>query len=125
MSQPPRTLVLGDVHLTRDSSRAVASDLARFVAAHPGARLVFAGDLFDLSVAAPKRGRRTAIAEVLEAHASLRVALARHVEQDGSLWLVGGNHDADLGGDGGGDALVVALGASAAARSRVRVSPWF
>src|SRR4051812_35409422 len=92
-----RSVVLGDLHVVRHTPREVTEDLARLVAAHAGERLVFAGDLFDLSADSPKTPRRQAIAEALDAHPSMRAALANHVDRGGELWLVGGNHDAEIG----------------------------
>jgi UDP-2,3-diacylglucosamine pyrophosphatase LpxH len=124
-SSAPRTLVLGDLHLVRETPRAVTDDLAAFVAAHAGDRLVFAGDLFDLPADGPRRPWQDAVAGVLGAHPAARAARARHLDTGGELWVLGGNHDADLGAPGAADALVAALGASPASRGRVRASPWF
>jgi UDP-2,3-diacylglucosamine pyrophosphatase LpxH len=120
-----RVLVLGDLHLTRKTPRAVSDDLAALLAAHPGARVIMAGDLFDLSAEAPRRPEEQAIADVLEHHAAARPALAAHVDRGGELWLVGGNHDADLVVDATRGALVGALGLGPAAAARLRFTPWF
>src|SRR5262245_38193142 len=126
MSSAPRTIVLGDLHLTRDTPRAVADDLAALVAAHAGARLVFAGDLLDLTADGPRRPAREAVAGVLDAHPGVRAALGRHLDGGGVLWLLGGNHDPALGAPDAPEILVDAIGASAATgRARVRASPWF
>jgi len=124
MSRAPRTLVLGDLHLTRETPRAVTRDLAALVAAHAGARLVFAGDLFDLPADGPRRPARDAVASLLGAHPDMRAALGRHLD-GGELWLLGGNHDAEVGALDFPEQLVALLGASPAARARVKTSPWF
>lgn len=93
--------------------------------AHAGARIVFAGDLFDLPADGPPRPAREAIAAVLGAHPAMRAALGRHLDGGGELWLLGGNHDADVGATSFGAEMVAALGASSEARGRVRSSPWF
>lgn len=121
-----RTVVVGDLHLCRESSPRVARDLARLVEGAPGARLVFAGDLFDVS---SERGTQGA-ADVTGAfgrHEVARRALAEHVERGGELWFVAGNHDAEIGGRcdarAVADALGVAPGGDAA--RRIRTTPWF
>jgi UDP-2,3-diacylglucosamine pyrophosphatase LpxH len=125
MSSAPRTLVLGDLHLVRETPRPVGEDLAGLLAAHPGARVVVAGDLFDLPAASPRMPPRAAVEAALHAHPAARAALGRHVDTGGELWLVSGNHDAEVGTAGFADHLVAALGASSDARARVRTSPWF
>jgi UDP-2,3-diacylglucosamine pyrophosphatase LpxH len=125
MSSAPRTLVLGDLHLVRETPPPVGEDLAGLLAAHPGARVVVAGDLFDLPAASPRMPPRAAVAAALGAHPAARAALARHLDTGGELCLVGGNHDAEVGTAGFGEALVEALGASPPARARLRTSPWF
>ncbi|MFT3771138.1 MAG: hypothetical protein QM820_37460 [Minicystis sp.] len=125
MSSVPRTLVLGDLHLIRETPQAVTDDLAALVGAHPGARVVFAGDLFDLPADGPRRPAREAVRSVLGAHPAMRAALARHVDGGGELWLLGGNHDAEVGALDFPEHFVSALGAAPAARVRVRSSPWF
>ena len=125
MSGAPRTLVLADLHLIRETPRAVGVDLAALVTSHPGARIVLAGDLFDLPADGPPRPAREAIDAVLGAHPAVRAALARHLDTGGELWMLGGNHDAAIGAlDFPADLLAV-LGASPEARTRVRTSPWF
>jgi hypothetical protein len=47
------------------------------------------------------------------------------VDDGGELWLVGGNHDAEVGTPGFPSHLVSALGASPSSAARVRTSPWF
>ena len=130
MPSARRTLVLADLHLVPDTPAPLANvgrDLARFVAAHPGARLVFLGDLFDLPAATPRLPHREAVAAALGAPAfhGARAALARHLDTGGELWLVGGNHDAEVGTPGFPTHLVSARGASPSSASRVRTSPWF
>jgi UDP-2,3-diacylglucosamine pyrophosphatase LpxH len=125
MSSAARTVVLGDLHLIRETPPAVAADLAALVAAHPGARLIFAGDLFDLAADGPPRPPRAAIDAVLGAHPTARAALGRHLDGGGELWLLGGNHDAAVGAPDFPAHLAAALGAAPAARGRVRTSPWF
>ncbi len=121
----PRTLALADLHLVRDTPASVGEELAALVAAHPGARLAFLGDLFDLPAVSPRRPHRDAVTDALGAHPRVRAALGRHLDTGGELLLLGGNHDAEVGTNGFADHLLAALGASAGARDRVRASPWF
>jgi UDP-2,3-diacylglucosamine pyrophosphatase LpxH len=120
-----RTVVLADLHLVRQTPREVTDDLARFVAAHAGARIVVAGDLFDLSSESPRMPRPRALREALAAHPTARAALAAHVDRGGELWLAGGNHDAEVGAPGFASALIEALGVPSAAQRRIRTTPWF
>ncbi len=117
-----RTLVIADVHLTRQTPRAVARDLAALIASHPGARVYVAGDLFDRSAeAAPV----PSVGEVFGAHPTLARALGEHLEGGGELRLVAGNHDAEIGREGFVPALAEALRLGPAARGRVHTTPWF
>jgi UDP-2,3-diacylglucosamine pyrophosphatase LpxH len=115
----PRTVVLADLHLTARYSRAVGADLAAFVRAHAGARVVFAGDLFDLS-AEPT----LSLADALEAQPEIVRAFGEHVTNGGELWTVAGNHDAELASSED-DALSRALDLHGEARARLVTTPWF
>jgi hypothetical protein len=114
-----RTIVLGDLHLTRHSQRGVAEDLAALVRAHAGARVVVAGDLLDLSAVRPQ----PTIGETMERNATLRAALGEHVGRGGELWLAAGNHDAELAEQK--DELARALLLDEASRARLKTTPWF
>jgi predicted phosphodiesterase len=114
-----RTLVLGDLHLTRYSQPAVASDLAALVGAHPGTRIVIAGDLLDLSAVRPQ----PTIAEMMNRNPVLRAALGAHLARGGELWLAAGNHDAELFERE--HEIAGALSVDASARARLRTTPWF
>ncbi|WP_437898816.1 hypothetical protein [Sorangium sp. So ce124] len=120
-----RTVVLADLHLVRQTPRDVTADLARFVEAHRGARIVVAGDLFDLSSESPWMPRPRALREALRAHPTARAALAEHLDRGGELWLAGGNHDAEVGAPDFPVALAEALEVTGEARSRIRTTPWF
>ena len=121
----PRTLVLGDLHLTRHTPQVVTGDLARLLRQHGGARVVIAGDLFDLSADDPAARRDHAVERAIAAHPDARAALAEHVDRGGELWLVGGNHDAEVGVQGFDGTLADALGLEHEARARLRTTPWF
>lgn len=125
MSSAPRTVVLADLHLIRETPRAVTFDLAALVNASPGARLICAGDLFDLPADGPPRPAKQTVASVLDAHPHVRAALGRHLDGGGELWLLGGNHDADVGALHFPADLADALGLSTPSRARLRASPWF
>jgi hypothetical protein len=121
----PRTVVLADLHLVRDGLGPVSGDVAALVQANPGARIVFAGDLFDLPASHPRLTGARAVREVLSVHAELCRSLALHVDRGGELWLLGGNHDAEVGVGELRAGFLDALGPSPAGRGRVRFSPWF
>jgi hypothetical protein len=121
----PRTVVLADLHLVRDHLGAVSGEVAALVRANPGARIVFAGDLFDLPASHPRLTGARAVREVLGVHVELCRALAIHVDQGGELWLLGGNHDAEIGAGELREGFLDALGPTLAGRARVRISPWF
>jgi len=117
--------VLGDLHLTRQTPAVVAADAADVVRAHPGARIIIAGDLLDLSVDAPKASRERAIQQTFEALPNVRAALGQHLESGADLWLVGGNHDADIARSDRHRTVCDALMLSASARGKLRTTPWF
>lgn len=125
MTQARRMIVLGDVHLTRSTPRALSEDLAALLALHPGERIVCAGDLFDLSADLPRLPQHEAIRTVFEVHSPARTAFAEHLEKGGELWLISGNHDAILGLGDMKTALSEALLLSPEARERLRITPWF
>jgi UDP-2,3-diacylglucosamine pyrophosphatase LpxH len=125
-----RTIVVADIHLTKAAPAALVADLVRVVEAHPGDRIVFDGDLFDLSAEPDAHAdRAAAVHQVLDVHATFRDALARHVagpaSSAGALWFVAGNHDAEVGTELGSEALRDALGARGEAGARLRTTPWF
>lgn len=119
-----RTLVLADLHLTRHTPEAVSRDLVRLVETHPGSRIVFAGDLFDLSAETPVP-RDRGIEEGLRRYPAVARALAEHVDRGGELCTVSGNHDAELGAEGMTGDLADALSITGEARGRVKTTPWF
>jgi UDP-2,3-diacylglucosamine pyrophosphatase LpxH len=118
-------VVLGDAHLTRHSPAALAADVARLLEQHMDARIVVAGDLFDLVLDSETSVRAHAAGEVLAAHPPLRAAVGRFLDGGGELWLVGGNHDGDLADGDARETLLDAVAPTPAARERLRVTPWF
>jgi UDP-2,3-diacylglucosamine pyrophosphatase LpxH len=125
MTTRQRTLVLADLHLVGQTPPALGEDLATLVEAHRGARIVVAGDLFDLPSEMPNLARDKALASALGAQAHVRAALAEHVDRGGELWLLSGNHDAEVGAPDFRDALALAFGVTGASRGRIRTTPWF
>lgn len=115
-----RTLVLGDLHLSSHTPRVVERDLAALLAAHPGTRVVFAGDFFDLS-AEGSHGARD-LASGFRAHPRATAAVAEHVSRGGEIVWLAGNHDPEVAA---ADDVARALGLSSEAAARVRVTPWF
>lgn len=117
----PRTIALGDLHLSRASPAAAGPAFASLLDAHAGARVIVAGDLFDFSADHPRSG----LDEALGAHPSVRAALARHLDSGGELWLASGNHDADVGANDFAARLLRALDQRPARAGQVRTTPWF
>jgi UDP-2,3-diacylglucosamine pyrophosphatase LpxH len=115
-----RTLVLGDLHLSTHTPRGVADDLVRLLAEHGGARVVFAGDFFDLS--AERGGGAQTIDAAFRAHPRVSRALGEHVARGGEIVWLWGNHDPEMSN---AHEVTRALALDANAASRVRVSPWF
>ena len=109
----------------RDGLGPVSGQVAALVRESPGARIIFAGDLFDLPASHPRLTGARAVREVLGVHVELCRALALHVDQGGELWLLGGNHDAEIGARSLREGFLDALGPTPAGRARVRISPWF
>ncbi len=89
-------MILSDTHLSRDHGRATAGALTRLLEEHRDAELVLAGDIFDLSLDAPRVPAGEGACAVLAAHAELTRALSSHVARGGRVTLVPGNHDAAL-----------------------------
>src|SRR5580700_6915033 len=102
-----RTLVLGDLHLSTHTPQAVAHDLVALLAAHRGARIIFAGDFFDLSA-----DPGTTVAHGFEAHPHVRRALDEHVAHGGRVVWLSGNHDHSVAND-------------VEAGDHTQVTPWF
>lgn len=124
MGTPTRTIAVGDLHLVRDTPKGVVDDAVRLLEDHPGARIVFLGDLFDLSADHPGREKGPALREAVETHAPFARALGEHVDRGGELWIVGGNHDAAAGDPEERGSLLEALRLEGDRRARVRTSPW-
>jgi hypothetical protein len=120
-----RSVILGDLHLSAHTPRAVERDLVSLVQAHPGARMVFVGDFFDLSADAPRVPREQAIERGFGARPLVSRALAEHVERGGSLVFLSGNHDPEMGELGAGSEIGRVLGLDARASERITTSPWF
>ena len=120
-----RMLVLGDLHLSSHTPRAVSDDLAALVRAHPGARIAVAGDFFDLSAETPRVSSDRAIEAGFAAYPHVRAALGEHLQKGGELVFLAGNHDPELGQPDAKARIGSALALDAAARERVTVSPWF
>lgn len=125
MTSAPPTIVLADLHLSRSTPPEVGVAFARLLDRHAGARVIVAGDLFDLATGRTTTHRRRAVAGVLCHHAPVRAAVGRHLDRCGELWLAPGNHDPDLGGEPLREALLDAVGPSPLGRRRVRSTPWF
>lgn len=120
-----RTLAFADVHLVSSTPAPISSDLAALFEAHPGARLIVVGDLFDFASEIPKRPFEQALPSVLGAHPRLRAALGRHLEKGGELWMCAGNHDPIVADESFRSAFASALSLSAEAAARLRTTPWF
>jgi Calcineurin-like phosphoesterase len=125
VSTSRRTIVLGDLHLVRDTPPGVIADFLCLLREHAGQRIVIAGDLFDLSADYPGKEKGQALLEALAAQPAIKVALQEHVERGGQLDLIGGNHDAALGDPNELAPLAKALGLTGDAKKRVRSTPWF
>jgi predicted phosphodiesterase len=114
-----RTIVVGDLHLAKDTPKTVSAALKGLLDAHPASRLVVTGDLFDFSADHP----RSSLDDTFGAHPDAKRALAHHLDRDGELWLVGGNHDAEVAAPDFAARLGRAIGARH--HFRIRTSPWF
>jgi UDP-2,3-diacylglucosamine pyrophosphatase LpxH len=86
-------VIVSDVHLGHHRCDAVASDLARLVAMHPGHEIILNGDTFNLACDPPDRHPAASAAAMIAAHPSLRTALARHIAAGDPLTFIAGNHD--------------------------------
>jgi UDP-2,3-diacylglucosamine pyrophosphatase LpxH len=105
MAAPSDALIVGDLHLRTGSDPAGAADFARLVssAAGPGARLVLAGDIFDLDWvgSAPRAGEGPAAAAgrlrgILAEFPDVTVALRGFLAGGGEVEWLAGNHDAEI-----------------------------
>ncbi len=120
-----RTIAVGDLHLVRETPPPVLDDFASLIEAHRGSRLIVAGDLFDLSADHPGVAKATALERSFEENTRVRSMLAEHVERDGELWLLAGNHDSALAEEDADGIVRRALRTDSASALRVRTSPWF
>jgi hypothetical protein len=125
VSDAPPTIVVADLHLSRGTPREVGRDFARLLERHADARVIVAGDLFDLATETAGMSRERAVEVVLETHPEIRRAMGRHLDRGGELWLAPGNHDPDLGRARSLEALLDAIGPSSRGRSRLRGTDWF
>ncbi len=118
-----RTLVLGDLHLSTHTALSASTDLVRLLEAHRGSRVIFAGDFFDLSAEADALPRDRALEAGFTRHTHVANALAEHLERDGEVVWLSGNHDYEIAEDS--RMIARTLGLSLAAATRVRATPWF
>lgn len=121
----PRTIALGDLHLVKETPRAVVQDFISLVKANAGSRIVIAGDLFDLSADHPGTSKQEALRRAFESLPEVQVCLRQHLEQAGELWLLAGNHDSALAEVGAEEMVGTALSLTPQTRKRLRSSPWF
>src|SRR2546429_373210 len=87
-----RSLIVGDLHLAKETPKAVSFAFAKLLDSHPGTRVVVAGDLFDFSSDHP----RSSVEETLGTHLPAKRALGQFLDRGGELWLCSGNHDAEV-----------------------------
>lgn len=89
-------IVVSDVHLAHGGRDAIAADLARLVALHPGHEMVLNGDIFNLSSDPPGRAPAESAATMVKVQDSLATALSKHVAAGHPLTFLAGNHDAGI-----------------------------
>lgn len=89
-------LILSDTHLSRGYGKRCGQELATLLRAHADCELVFAGDIFDLSLDAPTVPLRESLGRALAPHGELLDALKQHTQRGGRLTIVPGNHDGPL-----------------------------
>ncbi len=99
--------------------------MATFVAAHPGARFVFAGDFLDPVADAPNVPRPRAMRAIFARHPAATRALRRALDTGSEVVLLSGNHDDAIGHRELRPTLRQALTHNHASRQRLSVSPWF
>lgn len=118
-------VVLSDLHLAHGGggSEATAAAVTGLVRRSAGLEIVLAGDVFGLSSDPKGRDPRESVATLVKARPELAAALRSHLEGQGRLTLLAGNHDAALGDAGMRDALLAALSLNADAE--LAVKPWF
>ncbi len=116
-------VVLSDVHLAHEGREAVAFDLARLVASHPGHEVVLNGDIFNLSCDPRDRDPAESAAAMVAREPRLRSALRDHVASGSPLTFVAGNHDAGVQSPGFRSVLLGLL--ELRADAELRVEPWF
>lgn len=120
-----RTAVLADLHLMRRTPAKLTRDIVSFVDGQRGNRIVFAGDLLDLSAESDRVPSEKGIAEVLGAHPIIRRAFGEHLDHGGELWFVAGNHDAEVAAADFRSSILSSIGTRVAREEQVRATPWF
>lgn len=124
MHAPARPfVVLSDVHLTYDGTTQAGVDVARLCALYPESELVFAGDIFDLSVDPPGRDPARSVVALLKAHPELCRALRQRLVAGSPVTLLAGNHDADTASAAVHDALLDFL--ELTREAPLTNAPWF
>jgi len=120
-------VVVADVHVGLDEPkslrRRVETDLARVVADHPGAEIVLAGDIFDLSFAPSVERSGELLGTLLDDSPNLLGALRAHLAAGHPVTVVPGNHDAALGEEDVEARFRDRLGVQAGAPFSIH--PWF
>lgn len=116
-------LILSDTHLSRELGQSTSSALAALLTEHRDAELILAGDIFDLSLDAPRVPAHESLVRVIAAHEPLRAALQAHLQAGRPVTLVPGNHDAALTDLSAVEALRRCL--QVPDDRQLTVSPWF
>lgn len=117
-----RTIVLADLHLTRDTPRRIAGTLVRFLDAHRGCRLLIAGDFFDFCAEFPTSPSPQ---RIFSAHEDLMFAFRAHFDAEGELFVVVGNHDWAMTSPSFATELREVLGVPPCHPERLQIHPWF
>lgn len=96
MARPP-TLIIGDLHLGPAAPGGTDAAAVELLARYPGSELICLGDLFDLSAEIRALSPWESVSARFDRFTSLTQALRRHLQGGGTIRLIAGNHDSELG----------------------------
>jgi predicted phosphodiesterase len=116
-------LILSDAHLSKDYGSEISRGLAEILSRHRDAEVIFAGDIFDLSLDSAEVDPADSLNAAVAPHESTIEALRAHIALGGKVTFVPGNHDSSLSHKAATFQLRKLLGAND--DRTIEFAPWF
>lgn len=116
-------LVISDLHLGPATPTGTEAAAVCLLERYPSSELVCLGDLFDLSADISRLSAEKSVVAHLARYSALAQAMRKHLATNGTITLVVGNHDAELGAAGMRGSILDHLGVSQSVD--LAIEPWW